>query len=116
MASAKKPASTQAPILPSGDGAASPYTAPTATRSRNMAAVKRTNTKPEVQLRRALHAAGYRYRKDLPIRIGGKLVRPDIAFTRRLRAGVRGCWATGHVPRRHSITPGWHRRVVSASG
>ena len=33
-------------------------------RSANMRANRRTDTKPELALRRALHGLGYRYRKD----------------------------------------------------
>ena len=39
------------------------------TRSKNMAAIKAGNTKPEMIVRRALHNAGFRYRlheKTLP--------------------------------------------------
>lgn len=62
-------------------------------RSRNMRAIRRTDSKPEVQLRSALHARGFRYRKDFPIRIDGKLLRPDIAFTRRkIAVFVDGCF------------------------
>jgi DNA mismatch endonuclease, patch repair protein len=58
-----------------------------------MAAVKRANTQPEIRLRSALHTAGYRFRKDLPIRIGGRLIRPDIAFTKsRVAVFVDGCF------------------------
>lgn len=58
-----------------------------------MAAIRRTDTKPEIVLRRALHARGKRYRKDFPIRTGGKLIRPDIAFTRlRIAVFVDGCF------------------------
>ncbi|SBS78757.1 NaeI very short patch repair endonuclease [uncultured Mycobacterium sp.] len=62
-------------------------------RSRNMAAIRRTNTKPEVALRSALHRAGYRFRKDFAIRVDRKLMRPDIAFTkRRVAVFVDGCF------------------------
>lgn len=58
-----------------------------------MAAIKRRDTTPELALRSALHALGYRFRKDLPIRLGGTLVRPDIVFTRRRVAiFVDGCF------------------------
>ena len=33
-------------------------------RSANMRAIRRTDTKPELALRRALHRLGYRFRKD----------------------------------------------------
>lgn len=80
------------------------YAPPSPGRSRNMAAVKRANTKPEVELRQALHRAGFRFRKDYPIRADSVLVRPDIAFTRR-RVAVfvdgcfwHGCPAHGQIP------------------
>lgn len=58
-----------------------------------MAAIRRTDTKPEVALRRELHRQGYRYRKDYRIDLDGARVRPDIAFTaRRLAVFVDGCF------------------------
>lgn len=58
-----------------------------------MQAVKSKNTKPELIVRRLLHAQGYRYRlhrKDLP----GK---PDIAFIGRRKAiFVHGCFWHWH--------------------
>jgi DNA mismatch endonuclease (patch repair protein) len=78
-------------VRPGGPGPK--YVAPSAARSQNMAAVKRSNTAPEIQLRRALHAAGFRYRTDYPIRLGGRLIRPDIAFTRsRVAVFIDGCF------------------------
>jgi hypothetical protein len=51
--------------------------APTSTgRSRNMRAIRRTDTKPEIALRSALHRAGYRFRKDLRFDAGGIKVHP----------------------------------------
>jgi DNA mismatch endonuclease (patch repair protein) len=62
-------------------------------RSRMMSGIRGKNTKPELLLRRALHARGYRYRlhrKDLP----GK---PDIVFPKCLAAVfVHGCFWHGH--------------------
>ncbi len=52
-------------------------------RSRNMAAIRRTDTKPEIALRRHLHALGFRFRKDHRLDLPGGRVRPDIVFTRR---------------------------------
>lgn len=64
-----------------------------AARSATMRAVKGRDTGPELQVRRMLHAAGYRYRVQL--RLGRK--RPDIVFTRRKRAiFVHGCFWHGH--------------------
>ncbi len=59
-----------------------------------MRANRRTDTKPELALRRALHAAGYRYRKDYRLDLnGGRRVRPDIVFTaRRVAVFVDGCF------------------------
>jgi DNA mismatch endonuclease, patch repair protein len=55
---------------------------------------RRTDTKPELALRKALHALGYRYRKDLRLDLtGGVRVRPDIVFTaRRVAVFVDGCF------------------------
>jgi len=58
-----------------------------------MAAVKAKNTKPELMVRRALHARGFRYtlhRKDLP----GK---PDIVLPKyKAVIFVNGCFWHGH--------------------
>jgi DNA mismatch endonuclease, patch repair protein len=63
-------------------------------RSANMRAIRRTDTKPEIVLRQALHKLGYRYRKDYRLDTdGGKRVRPDIVFTsRRVAVFVDGCF------------------------
>jgi DNA mismatch endonuclease, patch repair protein len=62
-------------------------------RSRIMASVKGRDTKPELEVRRALHAAGFRYRlhsRDLP-------GRPDIALPRfKVAVFVHGCFWHGH--------------------
>jgi DNA mismatch endonuclease (patch repair protein) len=58
-----------------------------------MAAIRRKDTTPEVVLRSALHRTGYRFRKDYPIRIENRLIRPDIAFTKqRLAVFIDGCF------------------------
>ncbi len=59
-----------------------------------MRANRRTDTKPELALRRALHRLGYRYRKDYRLDLdGGRRVRPDIAFTaRKVAIFVDGCF------------------------
>ncbi len=65
-----------------------------ATRSRNMAAVKGKDTKPELLIRRGLHGLGYRYRiqaKDLP-------GRPDLVFPKyNAVLFVHGCFWHGHA-------------------
>lgn len=70
------------------------YATPTTPgRSRNMQAIRRTDTKPEVLLRSALHRAGYRFRKDLNIYTSSRRVRPDIVFTaRKVAVFVDGCF------------------------
>jgi DNA mismatch endonuclease (patch repair protein) len=64
------------------------------TRSRMMSGIRGKNTKPEMTVRRALHAMGYRYRlhaRELP----GK---PDIVFRgRRLAIFVHGCFWHRHT-------------------
>jgi DNA mismatch endonuclease (patch repair protein) len=63
-------------------------------RSANMKANRRTDTKPELALRHALHRLGYRYRKDYRLDLdSGRRVRPDIAFTaRKVAVFVDGCF------------------------
>lgn len=63
------------------------------TRSRNMAAIRGRNTRPELLIRKFLHAAGFRYRlhaKDL----AGK---PDMVFPRyHAVVFVHGCFWHRH--------------------
>ena len=65
----------------------------TATRSRMMAGIGGKNTMPELQVRRFLHAKGFRYRlhdRSLP-------GRPDLVFPRRRAVIlVHGCFWHGH--------------------
>lgn len=67
------------------------------TRRRNMAAIRGRDTKPEVRVRRLLHALGYRFRlqrRDLP-------GRPDIVLPARRKAiFVHGCFWHRHDCRR----------------
>lgn len=72
-----------------------------AARRRNMAAIRGRDTKPELQIRRLLHALGYRFRlqrKDLP-------GRPDVVFPARRRIVlVHGCFWHRHGCR-NSVLP-----------
>lgn len=70
---------------------------------RKMVAQQSRDTKPELLLRRALHAAGYRYR--LNAKVPGSARRTiDIAFPRqRLAVMVDGCF--WHGCREHSRPP-----------
>ncbi|NJM34824.1 MAG: DNA mismatch endonuclease Vsr [Rhodomicrobium sp.] len=77
-------------------------TKPTAARSENMRRIRSTGMKPEMKVRRMLHAMGFRYRlhrRDLP----GK---PDIVFGRQGKViFVHGCFwhqhdcRDGHKPK-----------------
>jgi DNA mismatch endonuclease (patch repair protein) len=63
------------------------------TRSRMMAGIKGKNTKPELAVRRALHALGFRYRihaRNVP-------GRPDLTLPKfRAAIFVHGCFWHGH--------------------
>lgn len=82
-------------------------------RRRTMAAVKSKNTKPELIVRRLLHAAGYRFRlhrNDLP----GK---PDIVLPKfRTTIFVHGCFWHQHEACKASARPTsrqeyWHIKL-----
>lgn len=57
-----------------------------------MSGIRSKNTKPEMQIRRSLHAAGFRYR------LHGKLPgKPDLVFpARKAVLFVNGCFWHGH--------------------
>lgn len=71
-------------------------------RSRNMAAIRGADTKPEMRVRSFLHALGYRFRlhrKDLP----GK---PDIILPKvKTLIFVHGCFWHSHDCRWGSVMP-----------
>lgn len=73
-----------------------------ATRSRIMSSIRGKNTKPEMTVRRFLHAAGFRYRlhrKDLP----GK---PDLILPKyNLVVFVHGCFWHQHHGCHYAYTP-----------
>ena len=77
----------------SPDNGTSVLKSPSEGRRRNMAAIRSKDTKPEMYVRRRVHAAQFRYRlqrRDLP-------GRPDLAFPRyRLAVFVNGCFWHGH--------------------
>ena len=74
----------------------------TATRSFNMSRIKGKNTKPEMLVRKFLHAHGYRYRlhdKSLP----GK---PDIVLPKyKAVIFVHGCFWHGHKNCKYFVVP-----------
>ena len=71
-------------------------------RSENMRAIRSENTKPEVRVRKAAHAMGYRFRlhrRDLP----GK---PDLVFAGRQKLiFVHGCFWHQHEKCRDGRVP-----------
>jgi len=76
---------------------------------RVMVANRRRDSRPELELRRAVHRCGLRFRVDLAIHVPDRRpIRPDIVFTRR-RVAVfvdgcfwHGCVAHGTQPRSNS--------------
>ena len=75
-------------------------------RSRNMAAIRGSDTKPELRLRRALHACGFRYR----LHAGNVPGRPDLLLPRyRAAIFVHGCFWHRHPGCRYSTTPSTRR-------
>jgi DNA mismatch endonuclease, patch repair protein len=71
-------------------------------RSYNMSRIKGSNTKPEILVRKYLHAQGYRFRlhvKDLP----GK---PDIVLPKyKTVIFVHGCFWHGHKGCKYFVEP-----------
>jgi DNA mismatch endonuclease (patch repair protein) len=54
---------------------------------------RKVGSKPETQLRSALHRLGYRFRKNFSIDAGALRVKPDIVFPKkRLAVFVDGCF------------------------
>jgi DNA mismatch endonuclease, patch repair protein len=62
-----------------------------------MRANRRRDTSPELAIRRALHAEGFRFRVDLALRPDRvRLIRPDIVFTRaKVAVFIDGCFWHG---------------------
>jgi DNA mismatch endonuclease (patch repair protein) len=72
------------------------------TRSRMMAGIRGKNTKPELDLRRALHRGGLRYR----LHVGGLPGRPDIVLPRHHAIiEVHGCFWHRHEHCTFCTTP-----------
>lgn len=88
-----------------GRGVVVPYPEPTSEAASKIGRRnRRTDTKPEIALRSALHARGLRFRKDHVIRLGDVRARPDVAFTRwTLAVFVDGCF--WHQCPEHGATP-----------
>lgn len=72
------------------------------TRSRMMAGIRGRDTRPEIALRRALHARGLRYR----LHGAGLPGRPDLVLARhRAVVFVHGCFWHRHRECRYATTP-----------
>ena len=84
-----------------------------------MRANRKTDTRPEVRLRAELHRRGYRFRKNLSIRVEGRCRRPDIVFpARRLAIFIDGCFwhrcpEHGSIPR--SNQDYWLQKLIGNS-
>lgn len=73
-----------------------------AARSRNMAAIKSKNTKPEETVRKYLFSKGFRYRKNDSRLIG----KPDIVLPKyKTVIFVNGCFWHGHDGCRYFVVP-----------
>jgi DNA mismatch endonuclease (patch repair protein) len=69
-----------------------------------MRANARTGTRPEVELRSALHRLGLRFRKDHPVHASGRVIRPDVVFARRrVAVFLDGCY--WHACPEHGTRP-----------
>jgi DNA mismatch endonuclease, patch repair protein len=89
-----------------GNGVRVPYAEPTsAAASAKGRGNRRSDTRPEIALRSALHLRGLRFRKDYPIRAPlRRPIRADIAFTRwRLAVFIDGCF--WHRCPQHCVAP-----------
>lgn len=76
------------------------------TRSRMMAGIRGKDTKPELALRRALHARGFRFRLHSKAVHG----RPDIVLAKfRAVVFVHGCFWHRHEGCRYTTTPSTRR-------
>ena len=75
-------------------GVVVPYPEPTSSTATKIGrANRRTDTKPEIELRSELHRRNLRFRKDHLIRVEGAKARVDICFTRvRVAVFVDGCF------------------------
>jgi DNA mismatch endonuclease, patch repair protein len=78
---------------------------------------KRTGTKPEMRIRRALHRAGWRYRVDHPVLKDDRRRRADVVFPRLgVAVFVDGCF--WHGCQQHATAPRnndawWRAKIVA---
>lgn len=82
-----------------------------ATRSKMMARIRRSDTKPELLVRSLLHGLGYRFRTQMK----GVPGRPDLAFPKRRKAVlIHGCFWHQHPGCRHARIPETRREFWAA--
>jgi DNA mismatch endonuclease (patch repair protein) len=61
-----------------------------------MAAVRSTNSRPELAFRSALHRLGVRYRLGQTVTVGGRKVKPDLVFKQaKIAVFIDGCFWHG---------------------
>jgi len=81
-----------------------------------MRANTRTNTKPEIKYRSALHKSGYRFRKDYLIYLPERNIHIDIAFPSiKLAVFIDGCYWHGcplhyKVPKHNKSY--WRKKIL----
>ncbi len=77
---------------------------------------RRRDTRPELAVRKLLHARGLRFRVDYPIRTSERTIRVDIAFPRaKLAVFIDGCFwhgcpEHGTMPKRNRDY--WEAKIV----
>lgn len=72
------------------------------TRSYNMSRIKSSNTKPEMKVRKFLHAAGFRYRLHAKNLLG----KPDIVLPKyKTLIFIHGCFWHGHEHCKYFVIP-----------
>lgn len=107
MTESRRQRAHEAPrVVSVGNGLRLPYAEPSSPAASAMGrANRRSDTKPETDLRSALHRRGLRFRKDLPIRLpNARPIRPDVVFTRRrIAVFVDGCF--WHRCPKHYVAP-----------
>lgn len=89
------------------------YDVPNEKRRKNMSAIRSKNTRPEMRVRKALHAAGFRYRLHCKELAGC----PDVVLPKyQIVVFVHGCFwhghdcPKGHRPRSNSVY--WNAKIA----
>jgi DNA mismatch endonuclease (patch repair protein) len=84
---------------------------------RRMRTQRQTGTKPEIILRRVLHARGFRYRVDAPLPLPGLRRRADLLFRgARVAVFVDGCYwhsCPEHGTKPKANAPWWSDKLAA---